>query len=271
MGSGRGGRYDPRPVTDPSDQTLPDANSVLDAKSLRDADTVAGVDAWKDPELLVAQQREVGRLRAEPWHPPKSLTVAGCFVAFRRGEQGPGEEGDRAFVGAALVGEGGGHRRGVVIEARAEGPYVPGLLALREGRMLVEALRALVESGRPDALMVDATGRDHPRRCGLAVHLGWALGLPSVGVTHRLLTERHQDPPLLARRRGDAVPIELHGEPVAAWVCTCDGTRPVVVHAGWRTDVATAIEIALRFAVGARTPEPLREARRLAREARSTG
>jgi deoxyribonuclease V len=58
-------------------------------------------------------------------------------------------------------------------------------------------------------------------------------------------------------------------EPVAAWLCTRDGVRPVVVHAGWRTDVATAIEIALAFSTVARTPEPLRQARRLAREERA--
>lgn len=231
--------------------------------------TPSRAEAWQDPERLTAQQAEVGKLRPQLWHPRRSLSVAGCFVAFQRGEQGPGRRGDHAFVGASLVGEGGGPRRGVVIEARADGPYVPGLLAMREGPMMLDALQGLIRvAGRPDLVMVDATGRDHPRRCGLAVHLGWALGLPSVGVTHRLLTDRHQDPPVL-EKRGDAAPIELHGEPVAAWVCTCDGVRPVVAHAGWRTDPATAVDIALRLAAGSRTPEPLREARRLAREARS--
>ncbi|HEY8236284.1 MAG TPA: endonuclease V, partial [Gaiellaceae bacterium] len=63
--------------------------------------------------------------------------------------------------------------------------YEPGLLALREGPVLETAVRAL--TARPDALLVDATGRDHPRRAGLALQLGAILDLPSVGVTHRPL------------------------------------------------------------------------------------
>ena len=173
------------------------------------------------------------------------------------------------MVAAALVEEPWGLVGAAVDVGRAGGPYVPGLLAMREGRLLATCVQDLVQRvRRPDVLMVDATGRDHPRRCGLAVHLGWVLDLPSVGVTHRLLTERMREPPPLTRR-GDAETIALHGEPVAAWVCTRDGVRPVVAHAGWRTDVATAIELTLASSTLARTPEPLRHARRLAREERA--
>lgn len=225
--------------------------------------------AWTDPERLTEQQVEVGRLRPDPWFVPDRLSVAGCFVAFARGEEGPGHIGDHAWVGAATVSDPPGPVTTAVTTDRAAGPYVPGLLALREGRMMQGALCGLFASaGRPDAVMVDATGRDHPRGCGLAVHLGWVLDVPTVGVTHRLLTDRHREPPEL-RARGDASPIEVRGEAVAAWVCTRDGARPVVVHAGWRTDVATALEATLRLTAGARTPEPLRVARRVAREARA--
>lgn len=230
--------------------------------------------AWSDPATLVAQQSEVGRLAPGVWTPPgRDLRVAGCFVAFARGEQGPGRAGDRAVVGAALVAEGGTELGAVVVDGRADGPYRPGLLALREGRMLVAALRALFDRfGRPDVLVVDATGRDHPRRCGLAVHLGWVLRVPSLGVTHRLLTGDQRDPPApppSGWRRGVRLPVVRDGEPVAAWVCTRDGARPVAVHAGWRLEVEAAVAVALRSTVGARTPEPLRAARRVAREARS--
>src|SRR4029453_17576075 len=68
---------------------------------------------------------------------------------------------------------------------RAGPPYEPGLLALREGALLEGAVRALGHP--PDVLLVDATGRDHPRRAGLALHLGAMLELPTIGVTHRLL------------------------------------------------------------------------------------
>src|SRR5690606_28745506 len=125
----------------------------------------------------------------------------------------------------------------------------PGLLAQREGRLLLAGLEAVLTAGPAvDVALIDATGRDHPRRCGLAVHLGWALDVPTVGVTHRLLTDRHRRPPPGLTRRGDHAVIEQRGRPVAAWTCTRDRTRPLVVHAAWRTDVPTAVAVAVRLA-----------------------
>jgi deoxyribonuclease V len=116
-------------------------------------------------------------------------------------------------------------------------------------------------------LLVDATGRDHPRRAGLALHLGARLDVPSVGVTHRPLVAT--GPPPEDERAGATAPLHLHGDVVAAWVRTQSHVRPVVAHAGWRTDVTTAVEVVLRTTGRARTPEPLRMARSVAREARS--
>lgn len=230
------------------------------------------IDAWADPDGLADQQERVGRLQPEPWEPRGVMHVAGCFVAFARGEQGPGRAGDRAWVGAAMVRvEPGGtdcDLREVarsVVEGHAGGRYVPGLLAMREGAMLVAGLRALFEvSPAPDVVMVDATGRDHPRRCGMAVHIGWLLDLPTVGVTHRRLTGRSDEQPQLLHR-GEAAPI---GE-VARWVCTRDGVRPLVTHGAWRTAAEVAAELVVRTATAARTPEPLRLAREAARAARA--
>jgi deoxyribonuclease V len=72
----------------------------------------------------------------------------------------------------------------------------------------------------------------------------------------------------MLERAGETLPVVLDGEEVAAWVCTRDGVRPLVAHAAWRTDAATAAGVAVRTAVRARTPEPLRRARELARTAR---
>jgi deoxyribonuclease V len=159
-------------------------------------------------------------------------------------------------------------RRRVVAEAtvtgEAAGPYLPGLLALREGPCLEAAVRALAVV--PDVLLVDATGADHPRRAGLALHLGAVTGLATVGVTHR---------PLLATgawprdARGAHTPLTLDGACVGAWVRTRAGARPLAVHAGWRTTVDVAIEVVLSCSFGHRTPEPFRHARRLARIARA--
>jgi len=129
---------------------------------------------------------------------------------------------------------------------------------------IFDAVRALPV--RPDLLIADASGRDHPRRAGLALHLGAVLDLPSIGVTHRPLAASGAFP---ADAPGARSPLVLDGEVVAWWVRTRAGARPLAVHPGWRTDAETAIEIVLACARGARTPEPLRHARRVAREARA--
>ncbi|MEZ5116616.1 MAG: endonuclease V [Candidatus Nanopelagicales bacterium] len=217
-----------------------------------------------DADALVAEQRRLGGLTAPPWSPPdRPLLVGAAFVAFLRGQQGPGQPGDRAWVGAVLT-EGTRVVAERVVEGVAGATYVPGLLALREGPMLAAAVEALPR--RPDMLLVDGTGRDHERGAGLALQLGALLDLPSVGVTHRPLRATG-DPPGPAR--GDSSALLLAGVEVARWIRTVPGARPVVAHAGWRTDAAVATEVVLRCGGPARTPEPLRQARRVAREHRS--
>jgi deoxyribonuclease V len=152
-----------------------------------------------------------------------------------------------------------------VVPGYAGAPYEPGLLALREGALLEAAVRTLREL--PDALLVNATGGDHPRRAGLALQLGAVLELPTVGVTHRPLVAEGDWP---ADERGARTPLLFGGELVGYWLRTRAGTRPLAVHAAWRTDPDTAASIVLS-ASHARTPEPLRRARQRAREARATG
>ncbi len=230
--------------------------------------------AFADADALRATQTWLGGLQQAPWHPPSGrLRVAGCVVAFARGEQGPGRAGDHAWVGAAVLDEDGDVLAGAVKTGVTAAPYVPGLLGLREGQLLLDGIVAVLASAPhlvPDVVMVDATGRDHPRRGGLALHLGQLWDLPTVGVTHRLLCARHLEPPALTER-GETAPIVIDGQLIAAWCCTRSGARPVVAHAAWRTDVADAVEVVLRMSHGSRTPEPLRVARRLARQARSEG
>ncbi len=223
-------------------------------------------DDWRDDAALVAAQLALARARPPTWRPGSGrLVVAGCFVAFARGEQGPGHPGDHAWCGAALVDEEGHSLAGVVTTGTAGASYAPGMLARREGSMLLDALLAL--RGRPDVLLVDATGRDHPRRAGLALHLGAAMDLPSVGVTHRPLVAQGAEP--TETSVGASTPVVLDGEEVARWVRTQPDVKPLVAHAAWRTDPSAAVEVVLRTSVSARTPEPLRVARGLARVARS--
>lgn len=223
-----------------------------------------------EPGALSSEQVRVAALEPEPWRlapSDEAPLLAGCFVAFARGEQGPGRIGDHAWTGAVLWRH-GRELAAVAVAGRAGAPYSPGYLAAREGPLLAAAVAALPE--RPDALLVDATGRDHPRRAGLALHLGAVLEIPTVGVTHRPLVARGHEP---GPSRGALAPLTAHGEIVAQWVRTVGGVRPVVAHAAWRTDAATAAAVVLGCAgappVVARTPEPLRLARHAARTARA--
>ena len=145
----------------------------------------------------------------------------------------------------------------------AQADYAPGQLALREGALLERAARALATL--PDVLLVDASGRDHPRRCGLALHLGAVLGVPTVGVTHRPLHAEGEWPD---GERGATSPLVLDGERVGYWVRTKRGTRPLAAHAAWRTGPEIAVEVLLTATEAARAPEPLRRARAAARRLR---
>jgi deoxyribonuclease V len=222
-------------------------------------ETPVGV-AWPQTAAeLVQVQYALAAATLPDWLLPEDeLEVGGCFVCFERGPAGPGHAGDRGWAGAALL-----SGATAVAEGRAGAAYEPGLLALREGRLLEEAVRRLPRL--PDVLLVNATGRDHPRRAGLALHLGAVLGLPTVGVTHRALRAEGEWPP---DETGADSPLTLESEVVGAWLRTRRGTRPLAVHAAWRTDPETAIRIVRLSIRGRRTPEPVRLARRVARSSR---
>jgi deoxyribonuclease V len=217
-----------------------------------------------DAESLIERQRELARADPEPWRPALGeQRIGGCWVCFPRGLSGRGGAGDVAWA-AAVVMCGGVLLEGEVRRGVADASYSPGLLALRVGRLLDAAMRAL--STPPDVLLVDATAHDHPREAGLALHLGAELGVPTVGITHRPLLAQGEWP---EDRRGDTGPLRLGGTVVGCWMRTRSGVRPVVVHPGWRVDLATAVAVVASSTGQRRTPEPLRRARRLARSARS--
>jgi deoxyribonuclease V len=212
---------------------------------------------------LTRLQQALGEMTPERWQPPTTLTrIGACFVCFER-TQGAGSAGDRGFAGAAVT-----HRHrllaGATVSGPAGGPYLPTLLALREGPLLEQAVRALAIA--PEVLVVNATGRDHPRRAGLALQLGVVLGLPTVGVTTRPLVAEGAWP---VDQRGATTPLLEGGEVVGYWVRTRAGAKPVAVHAGWQTDAQDAVQVVLAATRRARTPEPLRRARTLARTRRA--
>jgi deoxyribonuclease V len=215
---------------------------------------------------LVHVQHELAARTPPPWRPsgPRPL-VAGCFVCFRRGRGSPGRAPEEPGWAAAVLMRGDRRQAGsAVVSGTAAAPYEPGLLALREGPLLEAAVRALLEP--PEVVLANASGRDHPRGAGLALHLGAILDQPSVGVTDRPLLASGAEPGL---ERGATSPLILDRAEVARALRTRAGARPVVVHSGWRTDLDTAVSVVLASTRRARTPEPLRRARRAARQARA--
>ena len=208
---------------------------------------------------LIREQEELAQATPPSFAPSEDAKIGACFVCFARGKSGAGDAGDPGWSGAAVMpGE------GAVVTGKAGAAYEPGLLALREGALLEAAVRKLAET--PDVVLVNATGRDHPRRAGLALHLGAVLELPTIGITHRLLVADGEWP---ADEQGATSPFHLGSECVGYWLRTRGGTRPLAVHAAWRTDAEVAVALVREILGTRRTPEPLREARRLARTARA--
>jgi deoxyribonuclease V len=219
-----------------------------------------------DADSLVAAQEELARATPDLWRLPDGpLVVGGCWVCFPRGLTGPGSEGDPAWAAAVLMRDNQVVDRHVVA-GEAGAAYTPGLLALRMGPLMEQAVRGL--QARPDVLLLDAGSRDHPRGAGLALHLGAVLDVPTVGVTHRPLLARGDWP---EDRRGATSPVRVDDRVVGCWMRTRPGVRPLVVHPGWAVDLDTAVELVARMSGPRRTPEPLRHARHLARCARIGG
>lgn len=215
-------------------------------------------------EELVTVQEELASLTVPPWRPTAEIgPIAACFACFRRGRRGPGAAGDEAWAAGCGLGM-GAEPVTVVVRGRAAARYEPGLLALREGPLLEAALRELPVV--PDLLVVNAAGRDHPRRAGLALHLGARLGVPSIGVTGRPLLARG---PLPLDVRAATAPLWIADEIVAYWVRTRAGVRPLVAHPGWRIDAGQAVDLLTCLTRRWRSPEPMRLARQAARSARA--
>jgi deoxyribonuclease V len=142
-------------------------------------------------------------------------------------------------------------------------PYVPGLLAFREAPAVADALAGL--HIRPDLLLVDGQGYAHPRRCGLASHLGLALDLPTIGCAKSILIGEHGE---LGRERGSLAPLRDGGEVVGAALRTRTAVRPLYVSVGHRISLPSAIRFVLDCGDGFRLPKPTRLADQLVGELR---
>jgi deoxyribonuclease V len=139
-------------------------------------------------------------------------------------------------------------------------PYLPGLLTFREGPILIDTFQKL--RIRPDILIFDGQGIAHPRRMGLAAHLGLWFNLPSIGCAKTPLLGKSVIP---GPSRGSFELIRKDGNEVGVVLRTKDRVKPVFVSPGHRIDLPTSIQVILESCQGFRIPEPLRRAHHFSR------
>ncbi|ADH86287.1 deoxyribonuclease V [Desulfurivibrio alkaliphilus] len=210
--------------------------------------------------------------------PRRAAAIQQELARAVRQEQPAGELRLVAGVDAAFVTDPPACLAGVVLWDSASGtvleshtarrpllfPYVPGLLSFREAPAIIAALRRLRRT--PDALLVDGQGLAHPRRFGIACHLGLLTGLPSVGCAKSRLIGSFQMP---GEKRGDYSLLVDRQDTIGAVLRTRDHVRPLFISIGHAIDLDHAIELTLACGCGYRLPEPTRLADRLVASERS--
>jgi deoxyribonuclease V len=200
-------------------------------------------------EAQAIQRRLRAQVRVEPLDVAAIQTVAGADISFDKGS-------DTVFAGVVVL------RlptmeliEKVGVRTRAVFPYIPGLLSFREAPPILEAWEKL--GTRPEALICDGQGLAHPRRFGIACHLGLLLDLPSVGCAKSILTGSHGP---VGEAPGDGAPLVDRGEVIGAALRTRAGVSPVYVSVGHRCDLPSAIALVRRCAGPTRVPETTRQA-----------
>lgn len=140
-------------------------------------------------------------------------------------------------------------------------PYIPGLLSFREAPVILQAVDKLTTA--PDVFVFDGMGRAHPRRIGIASHVGLWLQKPTIGCGKTLLTGKYTDPPA---ERGAWSPLIDHQEVIGAVLRTRATAKPVYISVGHLADLPTSIELVMRCTGKYRLPEPIRAAHHAAGE-----
>ena len=197
------------------------------------------------------QERLAGRVRVERFR-GRLRFVAGLDVAFS-------PDSERCLAGVVVY----DLRAGQAIEQQlawrpVRFPYVPGLLSFREAPAALAALRKL--RCEPDVFMFDAQGIAHPRRLGLAAHVGLLIDRPSLGCAKSLLCGDYDEPP---RQAGRHSPLVHRNETIGAVLRTCTDIKPVFVSVGHRLTLTDAVRIVMQCVTRYRLPEPARLAHQL--------
>ena len=141
-----------------------------------------------------------------------------------------------------------------VVEGKLLFPYVPGLLSFREAPLILSAFTNL--SNKPDLLLVDGQGIAHPRRFGIASHLGVFLNMPTIGCAKSRLCGWHR--PLPDTKAGSHTELMDKDEVIGAVVITKEHLAPLYISIGHKVDLSTAIFWVMECCRGYRLPEPCR-------------
>ena len=208
------------------------------------------------PQVAIAiQLRLRSRLRLKGNGP--FGTVAGIDISY--------DDASKQMFAGVVVMSGDGQK---ILETataidRVRFPYIPGLLSFRETPAVIKAWAKL--KALPDCVICDGHGFAHPRRFGLACHLGVLLGRPSIGCAKSLLVGTHRQP---GKRRGSVEALIDRGEQIGAVVRTRHGVAPIFVSQGDRIGLDAAVQTVLDACAGYRLPEPTRRAHLLVTEMR---
>lgn len=135
-------------------------------------------------------------------------------------------------------------------------PYIPGFLGFRESPALVAAFKQLTKP--PEIILVDGHGISHPRRLGIASHLGVLLDIPTIGVAKSVLVGHPAG--TLGNAKGDIVPLVWKGEQIGIFLRTKVHCNPLIISIGHRISLQSALEIVLQCLTRYRLPEPTRQA-----------
>jgi deoxyribonuclease V len=202
----------------------------------------------KPSEAVEIQQRLRGLVKIEAQtHVFK--TIAGADISFNKFSE-------TVYAGIVVLNFPGLQIvESVGIRSIARFPYVPGLLSFREVPSLLEAWDKL--QTMPDVLMLDGQGIAHPRRFGIACHVGVLLELPTIGCAKSILVGRHDE---LDPAAGARAPLIDRGEQVGVALRTKKNVAPVYVSAGHLIDLDSAVELVLKSTGKYRQPEPTRQA-----------
>ncbi|WP_414512634.1 deoxyribonuclease V [Nostoc sp. PCC 9305] len=138
-------------------------------------------------------------------------------------------------------------------------PYVPGFLSFREIPAVLDALEKIKTT--PDIILCDGQGIAHPRRLGIASHLGLLIDMPTIGVAKSRLIGKHEE---LAETKGSTQPLIYNGETIGAVLRSRTGVKPLYISSGHRISLPTAIDYVLRCTPKYRLPETTRIADKLA-------